>query len=56
MLFHLDGYPEKPIEFNVVLDFEPDRVGKIDLAENLVGAGGVGWRIPADDGLLQILL
>ena len=33
--FHLDL--EESIEFNIVLDLDPDRVGEIDLAENLVG-------------------
>ena len=37
LLLDFNGYLEEPIEFNIVLDLKPDRVGKIDLAEDLVG-------------------
>ena len=39
---------EEPIEFNVVVYLKPDRVGEIDLAEDLIGAGGVGRLFYAD--------
>ena len=32
-LFQFNGYLEEPIEFNIVPDLDPDRVGEINLAE-----------------------
>ena len=46
--FHFDF--EETVESGVVLHLQPDGIGKIDLAEYLVGAGGVGRGIPADGG------
>ena len=43
-------YFEKAVESGVVLHLQPDGIGKIDLAEYFVGAGGVGRGVPADGG------
>ena len=40
-LFHLYGDFEEAIKQGVLLHLQPDGIGKIDLAEYLVGAGGV---------------
>ena len=47
---HLYGDFEEAIKRGVLLHLQPDGIGKIDLAEDRVGAGWGGLRIPADDG------